>query len=283
MRRPYSYPATLERDEDGRYVVRFPDLLEALTDGADEKEALAEAADCLSEALASRIVDGEAIPLPSSSRAGEYLISPDPTIALKAALHTALASHSMTIADLAHLLRMKDWHQAARLIDPKRPSKLRHLAAALYALGCKIEIAISDAHQQPSEGSAALPLQAPKPEIADCGAVRLGSGFITAAFPLFRKRKFEAPATRGGELRLARSYIAGFPPRRSWTRLRKRRRARCLPRPNRQFADSTSSFPTLLHHNGPIARPMAPFRHAAIVIAKLSHPRRVSGGTSIRR
>jgi antitoxin HicB len=224
VRRPYSYPATLERDEDGRYVVRFPDLPEALTDGADEKEALAEAADCLSEALASRIVDGEEIPLPSSPRAGEYLISPDPTIALKAALYTALASHSMTIADLAHLLGMKDWHQAARLIDPKRPSKLRHLAAALYALGCKIEIAISHATQQQAfEGSAALPLQAPKPEIADCGAVRLGSGFITAAFPLLRKSKLEAPATRVGELRLSRNCIAGFPPRRSSTRLRKRR------------------------------------------------------------
>jgi hypothetical protein len=34
----------MEQDEDGRYVVRFPDLPEALTDGAYEGEALAEAA-----------------------------------------------------------------------------------------------------------------------------------------------------------------------------------------------------------------------------------------------
>src|SRR5207247_11256376 len=95
VRRPYSYPATLERDEHGRYVVRLPDLPEAVTDGADEKEALAEAADCLSEALASRIVDGEEIPSASSPRRGQYLISPDPTIALKAALHTALAGRGM--------------------------------------------------------------------------------------------------------------------------------------------------------------------------------------------
>jgi antitoxin HicB len=198
--RAYSYPATFERDEDGRYVVRFPDLPEALTDGASEEEALAEAADCLSEALASRIVDGEEIPSPSSPRGGEYLISPDPTIALKAALHTALAGHAMTIADLAHLLRIKDWHQAARLIDPKRPSKLRRLAAALDALGCTIEIVIRDgvSHQQASEGSAPLPVQAPKPEIVDC--------FITAALPPFRQRKFEAPqlaSERGGLARAA--------------------------------------------------------------------------------
>ena len=165
MRTPYSYPATLERDEDGRYVVRFPDLPEALTDGVDKMEALAEAADCLSEALASRIVDGEEIPSPSSLDRGQYLISPDPIIALKAALHTALEARGMTIADLADRLGMKDWHQAARLIDPKRPSKLRRLAAALDALDRKVEIVVVS------------------PEIADRATVRLGSAEIAARFP----------------------------------------------------------------------------------------------------
>ena len=44
-RTPYSYPARLEPDGEGRLVVHFPDLPEALTDGADEAEALTEAAD----------------------------------------------------------------------------------------------------------------------------------------------------------------------------------------------------------------------------------------------
>jgi antitoxin HicB len=61
-RTPYSYPARLEPDEDGRLVVHFPDLPEALTDGADAVEALAEASDCLSTALAARIVNDEEIP-----------------------------------------------------------------------------------------------------------------------------------------------------------------------------------------------------------------------------
>jgi antitoxin HicB len=66
--------------------VHFPGLPEALTDGADEAEELAEAADCLSEALAGRIVDGEEIPTPTPLDPGQHLVSPDPTIALKAAL-----------------------------------------------------------------------------------------------------------------------------------------------------------------------------------------------------
>ena len=86
----YSYRATLKPDADGRLVVHFPALPEALTDGADEAEALREAADCLSEALASRIVDGEEIPAPEPPGSGQYLVSPSPTIALKTALYEAL-------------------------------------------------------------------------------------------------------------------------------------------------------------------------------------------------
>ena len=90
----YRYPATLEPDEEGRFLVRFGDLPEALTDGADLPEALSEAADCLSEALASRIVDGEEIPRPSSTEAGpnQHIISPSPTIAESGPLHSAAPS-----------------------------------------------------------------------------------------------------------------------------------------------------------------------------------------------
>src|SRR5712691_5238270 len=96
----YDFPARLEVDEDGRHVVRFPDLSEALIDGADAAEALAEASDCLSEALASRIVDREEIPAPSRATPGTRMISPQPRIALKAALYTALRKQGMTVAAL---------------------------------------------------------------------------------------------------------------------------------------------------------------------------------------
>ena len=40
----YNYPADLQRDEDGRHVVAFPDFGWGATDGATKEEALAEAA-----------------------------------------------------------------------------------------------------------------------------------------------------------------------------------------------------------------------------------------------
>jgi antitoxin HicB len=142
----YRYSATFEPDENGRILVRFADFPEALTDGTDLAEALHEAADCLSAALASRIVNGEEIPHPSSVEAhpNQHVISPSPTIALKAALYTALRVRDMTVADLADRMGLADWHQAARLIDPRRASKLTSLAAALAALNCEILLSVHD-------------------------------------------------------------------------------------------------------------------------------------------
>ena len=115
MRPQYSYPVRIEQDEEARYQVRFADLPDALTDGADPAEALSEAADCLSVAIASRIIDGDEIPKPSPVAPGHQLVSPDPTIALKAALYMQLRQRDMTVADLADRLGVADWHQAARL------------------------------------------------------------------------------------------------------------------------------------------------------------------------
>src|ERR1700687_2491829 len=116
MRMIYTYPAKLVPDEIGRLVVHFPDLPEALTDGADEAEALTEASDCLSEALASRIVDKEEIPIPSMAEPGMHLVSPEPTIALKAALYSALREARMTIDELARRLGVAQ-REAVQLVS----------------------------------------------------------------------------------------------------------------------------------------------------------------------
>jgi predicted RNase H-like HicB family nuclease len=191
MRSQYSYPARIERDEGGRYQVRFADLPDALTDGADPAEALTEAADCLSAAIASRIIDGEEIPTPSPPAAGQRLVSPDPTIALKTALYAALGRRDMTVADLADRLGMGDWHQAARLIDPKRATKLTTLMAALDALRCEVEIAVNDVFV-PDDGSSAVPP-------AGGGAVLHGGSF-------------RAPGPTGGSPAAGRGTRSPLPP-----------------------------------------------------------------------
>jgi antitoxin HicB len=139
----YTYPARLEPDEDGRPVVHFPDLPEALTDGADQIEALAEASDCLSEALAGRIHREDDIPIPSPLGPGMHPVEPEPIIALKAALYDALRAAGLGIPDLAVRLRV-DERQAARLVDPKARTPLGKLEEALSALGYTIGIEVRE-------------------------------------------------------------------------------------------------------------------------------------------
>ena len=167
----YAYPASLTRGTDGRYLVRFPDLPEALTDGATEDMALKEAADCLSEALAARIIDGEAIPTPSPVRRNQFQVAPDATIALKAALHTILADRRFSAAELARRLGI-DHKEARRILDPRHPTKLPRLAAALEALGHDMAVTVHDASRRERLLSSPVDVRPKRMKVARAIAVK---------------------------------------------------------------------------------------------------------------
>ena len=84
-----NYPAEIERDEDGRYVLSFPDFGWGATDGATREEALAEAKDLLRELIATTIREGNDLPDPSRASKRRPLVVPPVQIALKAALYEA--------------------------------------------------------------------------------------------------------------------------------------------------------------------------------------------------
>ena len=71
-----NYPAEIERDEDGRYVVTFPDFGWGATDGATRDEALAEAKDLLRELIATTIREGGDLPDPSPESKRRPLVVP---------------------------------------------------------------------------------------------------------------------------------------------------------------------------------------------------------------
>ena len=98
-----------------------------------------------STALAARIVKDEEIPS-SRLRPSQHLVAPDATMALKAALYSALRARKMTVADLARRLDI-DNRKAACLIDPRAASRLTSLEAALSALGYAISIEV---HEKPA-------------------------------------------------------------------------------------------------------------------------------------
>jgi antitoxin HicB len=140
MRREFVYPVVLTPDEEaGGFVVSFPDLPEAITQGDDDQDALEQAADALDEALAGRIRRGDEIPRPSRRRRGQRSVIPTPLMAAKAALYLSLRESGLTRADLARMLKC-DGREVRRLLDPRHPSKLPRLARALAVLGGRLEL-----------------------------------------------------------------------------------------------------------------------------------------------
>ncbi|HVA15836.1 MAG TPA: type II toxin-antitoxin system HicB family antitoxin [Stellaceae bacterium] len=131
--------ARIKPDDDGRFLVTFPEFPEALTDGATEVEAMANATDALSEALMQRLKRNEVIPAPRHAARGEYQVAPEPIVAMKLALRAAVRDVRSPASELTRRLRI-DEKEARRLLDPAFPSKAPRLAAALRAMDTVVTV-----------------------------------------------------------------------------------------------------------------------------------------------
>jgi len=141
----FVYPAIFTPDaKNGGFVITFVDLPEAITQGDTEDEALQEAADCLEEAVANRIVSGLPIPPPSRIKRGQYAVPVAAQTAAKAALYIALQDARITKAELAKRLQC-DEKEVRRLLDPRHPSKLPRLESALAAVGHRLIVSLHSA------------------------------------------------------------------------------------------------------------------------------------------
>ena len=136
----YAYPVVLTSDSDGRVLASFPDVPEALTDGANQNEALAEATDALNAALAAYVQHDRPIPVPSAAR-GHKLVPLSAPVAAKLALYQAMRKQSISKVELARRLGVTETI-ARRLVDPDHASKIERVEAALEALG--VDLVVED-------------------------------------------------------------------------------------------------------------------------------------------
>jgi antitoxin HicB len=140
-----SYPARLVRDrERGDVTITFRDVPEAITEGRDEKEALANAVDALETALSFYVDGREELPQPSAARRGERLVPLSALSAVKVALYRTMRASGVGKAELARRLNVH-LPQVDRMLDLCHASKLEQIEAALAALGKRLVIDIADA------------------------------------------------------------------------------------------------------------------------------------------
>lgn len=130
----YEYPAEIERDEQGFFLISMPDVPEAATDASDRDAAMAEAPGALSAALAGYVHARRPLPVPSGAN-GRPLVAVPGLVAAKLALYEAMRERGMfTARELADVLGNSPT-AARRLMDPDHSSKWESVENALAALG----------------------------------------------------------------------------------------------------------------------------------------------------
>ena len=140
-----TYPASFLPEKNGKgFHVRFPDLPEALTGGANLDDTLVQATDCLAEAIAGRIARRDGIPAPSKLKRGQYPVGVPLYLAPKLALHLAMREGGMRNTELAKRLGVSET-VVRRMLDPKHNTKAERIQAALAALGKRIVVRFEDA------------------------------------------------------------------------------------------------------------------------------------------
>ena len=137
----FDYPVILEAQPEGGFVVTFPDVPEAITQGEDEDEALLYAVEALESALLFYINARQPLPLPSAA-AGRPTVRPSAMECLKLGVYQAMTEQGVRKAELARRL---GWHmpQVDRLFDLNHASRLDQVEAAARVLGRHIEVRVA--------------------------------------------------------------------------------------------------------------------------------------------
>ncbi|MEO7853680.1 MAG: type II toxin-antitoxin system HicB family antitoxin [Rubrivivax sp.] len=136
------YPVTLEAQPEGGFVVTFPDVPEAITQGEDEDEALLYAVDALETALSFYIEARKPLPLASKAKRGQRTVRPSALEGAKLGVYQAMTEQGIKKAELARRL---GWHmpQVDRLFDLRHASRLDQIEAAARALGRQLEVRLA--------------------------------------------------------------------------------------------------------------------------------------------
>lgn len=139
-----NYPIVLTPAPEGGFVVTFPDVPEAITQGDDEIESYINGQDALVTALEMYVDANEDLPVPSRPKRGQATQSPPALAALKLSLYQAMREQGVRKSELARRL---GWHmpQVDRLLDLSHASRMDQLEAAARALGKSISAELLDA------------------------------------------------------------------------------------------------------------------------------------------
>jgi antitoxin HicB len=138
----YAYRALFEPgDRRGNIVVTFPDVPEAITQGRGDADARVMAEEALGLVLLTYLENDR--PLPRARAKGRNLvtITVAPDVAAKLAVLEAFTAAGISKSELARRIG-KNEKEVRRILDPRHPTKLPALTAALRALGKRLVVGV---------------------------------------------------------------------------------------------------------------------------------------------
>ncbi|MGA7195999.1 MAG: type II toxin-antitoxin system HicB family antitoxin [Roseiarcus sp.] len=139
MMMAFGYRYTLERQENGWWLVRFPGIPEALTEGETKEEARANALDSVIEALEGYMKAGKPMPREGAGHSGpERAVLPS-LVTAKLAVYETMRSRGWSKVRLAKELGLSE-NSVRRLLDLRHSSHMWIIDDALAKMNAELSI-----------------------------------------------------------------------------------------------------------------------------------------------
>src|SRR5215467_504924 len=135
----FGYRYTLERQKNGWWLVRFPAIPEALTEGETQEEARASALDCVIAALEGYMKAGKPLPREGAGHSGSNRAVLPSLVTAKLAVYETMRARGWSKVKLAKELGMPE-NSVRRLLDLRHSSHMWVVDEALAKMNAELAI-----------------------------------------------------------------------------------------------------------------------------------------------
>jgi antitoxin HicB len=135
----FGYRYTLERQKNGWWLVRFPGIPEAVTEGKTEEQARATALDCVITALEGYMKAGKPLPREGAGHSGPDRAVLPSLVTAKLAVYETMRAGGWSKVKLAKELGMSE-NAVRRLLDLRHCSHMWIIDEALTKMNAELSI-----------------------------------------------------------------------------------------------------------------------------------------------
>lgn len=135
------FPVVIEPDSSG-YLVRFPDIPEALSAAGTLEEARLMAQDALETAIEFYFEDSRRVPMPSHAMPGQEVIELPASLSAKVLLLNEMLAQGIRPVELARRLGTSP-QSVQRILNLHHATKIDTVALAFKALGKRLDFQVA--------------------------------------------------------------------------------------------------------------------------------------------